>query len=457
MDQSAIVMSRVESDDLSTLTCDASDIGSMTTDMMISVSPQFSLSISKPETERRTTNHVYSYKTPTTQKNTSTKASQKTNNPGTSHKLPTFKDNALKQITSSTPKLKVIKGRVDRHQNNSSGIKYMPPSSRREESPMSRKHRSFISPVERSPISQLLRSESSPRSQLESELRIGHPLPSWVEGLDFSAYLGPSGRAPPSWIKDLEGSDVTSVISGWQPMQRDAFLRLLEQEGVAISPSRDQQQTGSKYKEHDVSDGASLGASGVPASPGLTYKDLLSDSPLPPRNLSKPVYYVNSNSEKSPYSAKMLSNSQREVIREDMKTLSSQSNVSRSKFRHSNDSNRLWSSVDESKVSLEKASPQLKINFKQKLLSGADVRDFQATDSPPVTLQTSVDQYLTHVKNNSATSSQSLWDISDRHQVGISKNFSDTCEAFSISSIPKASDQGMWCAMVFTGAAWKFN
>ncbi|XP_067665727.1 uncharacterized protein [Haliotis asinina] len=236
LSRSANLLDRIN-DDSSTVTHCVSDIGSMTTDVLLSINPT--------DTNRNTIvdedgkrKHVYSYHTPRSRTRTVGSIPVQTNKPALSSRR--------SSVDSAIP-TSILKHMNKRSSSSNSGV-----ASRHSE------------PTE---ILKRLRSRSA--SPLPLHLRHGNPrsshlAPDWVGDLDTS-----SGKSVPSWVNTLDASleDLRRQMAGGRPAPswvHDAEKSDITVDSLLLNGRRDIVLNKSGHDKSNLTD----------SRPGLNFSDL---------------------------------------------------------------------------------------------------------------------------------------------------------------------------------------
>ncbi|XP_069137917.1 uncharacterized protein [Argopecten irradians] len=240
LNRSGKLLNRIAKDEKEPIVPMASEVGSMSTDVLLSMNPvggyskeyTAALAAATQAEEPKKSGHVYSYRTARTRSRslsrerpsivselqTEIKKDSNTNRPPSSYRPPVSGSGRLRERSRSVS-----------------------PSSFRQ--------------------NDRLFGNSKSASHKDNTLDLDkHKAPSWIEALDIS---NPSdtlwskrdliaGRPPPSWVQGLEGSDVHSLISGVSNNQTDI--------NNLLAPNMDM---------------SGLGNSTLSNPPGLTFKDLM--------------------------------------------------------------------------------------------------------------------------------------------------------------------------------------
>ncbi|XP_033749121.1 uncharacterized protein LOC117333818 isoform X2 [Pecten maximus] len=241
LNRSGKLLNRIAKDEKEPMIAVASDVGSMSTDVLLSMNPVGGYSkeymaalAAATEAEEPKRGHVYSYRTARTRSRSLSRERPST----VSELQPEIrKDFNTNRPPSSYRPPVVGSGRVRERSRSVS------PSSFRQHD------RLFGNSKNTQHRDNTLDSDTSK-----------HKAPSWIEALDIS---NPSetlwskrdliaGRPPPSWVQGLEGSDINSLISGVSNNQTDI--------NNLLAPNM------------DIS---GLGNSTLSNPPGLSYKDLM--------------------------------------------------------------------------------------------------------------------------------------------------------------------------------------
>ncbi|XP_021358497.1 uncharacterized protein LOC110453730 isoform X2 [Mizuhopecten yessoensis] len=242
LNRSGRLLNRLANDEKVPMVGAASDVGSMATDVLLSMNPvggyskeyTAALAAASEAEEPKRRGHVYSYRTALTRSRSLSRE-----RPGAESDL--------------QPELKKDS------KTNKPPSSYRPPVSG---SGLPRERSRSVSP---SSFRQHDRLFSDPQSASRKDFRLDtntskHKAPSWIEALDIS---NPgdnlwskrdliAGRPPPSWVQGLDGSDVNSLVSGVTSYQTDI--------NNLLAPNM------------DIS---GLGNSTLSNPPGLSYKDLM--------------------------------------------------------------------------------------------------------------------------------------------------------------------------------------
>ncbi|XP_060062779.1 uncharacterized protein LOC132543307, partial [Ylistrum balloti] len=240
LNRSGKLLNRLAKDEKEPAVAAASDVGSMSTDVLLTMNPvggyskeyTAALAAATEAEEPKRHGHVYSYRTARTR---SRSLSRERPSTGSEVQPETKKDLNTNRPPSS----------------------YRPPvsgSGRQKERSRS------VSPSSFRQHDRLFGNlKSAPENRLDSNTS-KHKAPSWIEALDIS---NPSdnlwskrdliaGRPPPSWVQGLDGSDINSLVSGVSNNQTDI--------NNLLAPNMDM---------------SGLGNSTLSNPPGLSFKDLM--------------------------------------------------------------------------------------------------------------------------------------------------------------------------------------